>query len=633
MGRKDNRSEGLPDVAVLYIRSVARRVGNTHRVRREVVQEFIDHFNDALRECTDEAARDQRVAELIEQFGDPKLLGKLIRRSKKRCRPLWKKTLIRSFQTVGALFLLLHLYLVWVNMGTPTISVDYVKVINDRARPNVPTSENAWEDYERAMELYVEPPDIMTQLGGNGNSPLERVNFAKLPVEQQGAIRKWINDNAPAWKELSAGSRKRQCWVEYRLLNEATDPLLTFFLPNLNSLRELGRVGVWRCEVGLSEGRVDEAIEDCLAVIRVGGHLQRPRSWLIEQIVGIGISALGHEQFLRAADSGRLSASQLMWAQAELEAPYQDGYPLMDLDIEKFILLDVVQRCYTDGGIGGGHFIPTKSVQLGLYRSDDIGAWAMIIGAGLHLYPTRDEIVRHANDYYKRAQEMMGLSPYEQRKRGLEESSDAYLGGPALRSFPLWVPLLPSFQRAAELNFRAKALHEATVTVLALRRWALEKGQYPETLDELVKEGYLKALPDDPYSGNDVWMHQISSDIDLWPMVNDHWYLVKVVFNSDKSGSGYPASNGTVVDIFLDDQGTDGNGAGEAWVGYVNASKTINGSSSCRWGSLPGDFIDTRDETSHIGASWNGNQIFEGLIDWVTWKDTADYTGVDDPPY
>jgi hypothetical protein len=149
--------------------------------------------------------------------------------------------------------------------------------------------------------------------------------------------------------------------------------------------------------------------------------------------------------------------------------------------------------------------------------------------------------------------------------------------------------------------------------------------------------------PYDPYVGNDARMHQISSDITRFPLVNNHWYKIKVVFNSDKSD--VPGSDGTPVDIFIDDEGADGlnssnptpgdptlNPDYEQWSGYVNASLPINRSSSCRWGSLPGDFIEFRSDTSHIGASWNHNQPFEGQIDWVTWKPFADYTGVDDAP-
>jgi len=90
-------------------------------------------------------------------------------------------------------------------------------------------------------------------------------------------------------------------------------------------------------------------------------------------------------------------------------------------------------------------------------------------------------------------------------------------------------------------------------------------------------------------------------------------------------------SNGTPIDIFIDDLGSNGDDIGENWPGYVNAAMSINGSSSGRWASLPGDFIQFRRETSHIGASWNHAQPFAGQIDWITWLPIANYSGVDDP--
>ncbi|MHC4065565.1 MAG: hypothetical protein ACYSUI_13860, partial [Planctomycetota bacterium] len=150
--------------------------------------------------------------------------------------------------------------------------------------------------------------------------------------------------------------------------------------------------------------------------------------------------------------------------------------------------------------------------------------------------------------------------------------------------------------------------------------------------------------PDDPYVGNDVKMHQISSDIELFPIVDGHWYTIRVVFNSDKAD--VPGSDGTPVDVFIDDEGADGlnspnptpldpslNPDFEQWPGYANATRSINGSSSCKWGALPGDFIEYRDDSSHIGASQNHNQPFEGQIDWLIWQPIADYSGVDESPH
>ncbi len=152
---------------------------------------------------------------------------------------------------------------------------------------------------------------------------------------------------------------------------------------------------------------------------------------------------------------------------------------------------------------------------------------------------------------------------------------------------------------------------------------------------------------DTTHTGNSVWMHQISSDIAQYPLHNDHWYLIRVVFNSDKSDLA--GSNGTPVDIFIDDQGTDAhlyetnpntgnpesNPDYEQWAGYKNATVSINGSSSCKWGSLPGDYnADFKtDNKFSIGTNWNNSsQGFDGKMDWVTWKPVAEYSGVDDSP-
>ncbi len=139
--------------------------------------------------------------------------------------------------------------------------------------------------------------------------------------------------------------------------------------------------------------------------------------------------------------------------------------------------------------------------------------------------------------------------------------------------------------------------------------------------------------PADPYTGNDARMHQISSSIEDYPLYNNHWYLIRVVFNSDKTNIA--GSDGTPVDIFIDDQGTTGaDDVSQVWTGYKNATVGIKGSSSCKWGALPGDYIEywTNNDSS-IGTNWsNAAQQFDGQIDWVTWKPVADYSGVSDPP-
>ncbi len=133
--------------------------------------------------------------------------------------------------------------------------------------------------------------------------------------------------------------------------------------------------------------------------------------------------------------------------------------------------------------------------------------------------------------------------------------------------------------------------------------------------------------PDDTYEGDDSRWHQISTDIDTYPIQNYHWYQMRVVFSSDKLTAP--------VDIFLEDLGTDGAGADQAWSGFRNASQSIQDSSTCQWGALPGDYIVLEDQATYIGTnpSHNADFMFAGLIDWIQWRSEADYDGLDDPAF
>ncbi len=110
------------------------------------------------------------------------------------------------------------------------------------------------------------------------------------------------------------------------------------------------------------------------------------------------------------------------------------------------------------------------------------------------------------------------------------------------------------------------------------------------------------------------------------PIVSDHWYLVKAVWNTSKPG-GTPGQFFVPADIYIDDQGTDGIGTGENWSGYINctdADQTLKETDSEKFWT--DDEIKKNNSSFAIGINRNnlsGNQ-FNGLIDWITWRDSVD---------
>ncbi len=125
--------------------------------------------------------------------------------------------------------------------------------------------------------------------------------------------------------------------------------------------------------------------------------------------------------------------------------------------------------------------------------------------------------------------------------------------------------------------------------------------------------------------GGTTWK-PLLTDYNICPVVSDHWYRVKVVWNS--GNTGVPG------DIYLDDQGIDGAGTGENWAGYINCTDSDQSQLTSDRYLYEGDEISASNGGFSIGVNVNNNDKnrFNGLIDWIIWQDVSDYSGVDDPP-
>ncbi|MFH1884581.1 MAG: hypothetical protein ABIL62_17940, partial [Planctomycetota bacterium] len=96
-----SRLNKLPACATEYIKQVLKKMRYRRKVRQDVQVELAAHFEDELKDCKTNENREQKAKQLITEFGDVKLLAVLLRRAKKRCRPLWRKALVRSLQVLG----------------------------------------------------------------------------------------------------------------------------------------------------------------------------------------------------------------------------------------------------------------------------------------------------------------------------------------------------------------------------------------------------------------------------------------------------------------------------------------------------------------------------------------------------
>jgi len=330
-----------------------------------------------------------------------------------------------------------------------------------------------------------------------------------LPFEKK-LILKWTADNEAAWQEFVAGSSKSHCYRQYRWYSGRDErSLYTIDHWRVDSLKKLARLGIWRSRIDIKQGRARHGFDDCLAVIRAGRQLHG-KGTIFEQLVGLAISALAHEEILYITASQNFSAPDLDQLQQQLLQIYPEGYPLINMEGERLRFLDAVQRTFTEGGPGGGHLIPRRTHLLkGLYDiaeevTEDIPVGKRFFESATLtsmclLHARRDETIAMGRQIYDKQAEIIRMSPYETHTGNLSSGGDILSSVPKYRYFLLDYLTHPA-ERYSDIAYRGKVLYEATAMILALQRWRVEKNEYPADLDGLVAAGFLKELPMDPYS-------------------------------------------------------------------------------------------------------------------------------------
>jgi hypothetical protein len=518
-GHKKTDLRDLPDSVVEFIKNVIQKIRYRRSVRNEVEAELAGHFEDELKDCPTDKAKEQKSRELITGFGDVKLLAILLRRAKKRCRPLWRTVVVRAFQTVGVLIICFILYTIWFITGKPTVRIDYLAELNRMTKPQISNEDNAWPHYERAIELFVKPGDKLLEIPAfqDWKGSAYR-SFEALSEQERQEIGKWTRQNEAAWQQFTAGSLKTYCYRGYT--KGKNEPLLAVVLPHLATLRDLLTVGIFHSRMQIAQGQTTQALDDCLAVVRAGSHWQ---GWgtVVEQLVGLAISRAGYEEILYIVATEDVSGANLKKLQKQLSQIYPGGYPLMDIEGERLVFHDVVQHIFTDGGPGGGHLIPKRlsficdEIIGGGYMDDMDG---LVVGTAMGMIHARRYAAIAKYDQILDSQiEAAKMTPYERRAGKDLHDEDIFLASAKYRYAVVHL-FMPALGRASEIAFRGRSLHEATVTILAIERYRQEKGQYPMSLSELFSAGYIEQLPMDPYSGKPLVYHRIGDDFTLYSL-------------------------------------------------------------------------------------------------------------------
>lgn len=523
MSGKENGMQNLPVVVQEYISLIIKKMRYRRKVRADVRAELINHFEDELRSIEDQAQKEKKAGELIVEFGDAKLLGVLMRRAKKRCRPLWRTAVVRTFQAIGIMFGLFIVYCVYISLGVPTIRIDYVNRINQMARPVADESLNAAALYDKAMALYIEEPKLEVNhtydymyfehtIDGNETYVMKKDLLDvirgkrwidELEERELNALKSWINSNQHCIEFYKQGSLKPYCWWE-RSIKE-NESLFHLLLPELSKMKDISRMIECNIRIKAEHGDIDGAFEDIIHIYRAGEHFKGPRT-LVEQLVGIAIQSLAVNSAFEIISRKEVSPKQLERFHSNFQKSLDNAIYTVDFQIERFFFMDLIQRCYTDDGRGSGRMSPIGlkryasdwDVDLLSITEDDWTFGLQYIGMSV-ISPNREKLSNMVDKYYDSFDEYAKLTPWQGKDADFLMDIDEWSRFKRLRYWPITY-FIPAIKRLGMLYHRTKVTADALVTVIALKRFEQANDVYPETLSELVQAGFLKDVPADPFS-------------------------------------------------------------------------------------------------------------------------------------
>jgi len=519
--------EHLPGCVREYIESVIRNMRYRKKVRGKVRDELAGHFEDALHDCKNEYEKEKLAERLTGEFGNEKLLATLIRRGKKRCRPLWLKGLVRTCQAAGLLIVLFCLYTLWFTYGRCLVDIDYLAVINKMGRTAVSESDNAWPYYEKAGKLYVQPERWMKNFIWSQWS--KAYQKPEEPAEaMKAAVVKWIQENEDAWRQFAMGSLKNQCFIKSEdFIDEEEKWLIGLVYPQGNTLADLLSLGRWRLWRNLQQNRVSEAIEDSFIMLKAARNLQGENNHFYDHTIGQRYIASACKALAHIAASEKLSAADLQKVHQQLLRISLQDCPHWNSEPIRTIFMDTVQRIFTDGGPGGGHIIPDRLKDFyTLYspreREKPKKPLPFYIAQSM-AHAGRDETIARYDELFESLSRDIKTSPYQ---RAATENHTAKLASTLaeeryLLIHRLLIKNIPTMLKCADRRYQAITQYEAVITIFALKRWQREKGGYPEKLEELVEAGYLKELPDDPYSEGPLRYERRRNDFVLYSVGGD----------------------------------------------------------------------------------------------------------------
>lgn len=510
----------LPASVAEMVRRVVRRTRLWRLEKVDVARELIAHFRDALA-----APATATAQQLLADFGDERQAAKLIRRAKRRQRPLLWHAWRRTAQAVGGLLLVLILTYAWLAFhywtGAPKVTHDYLADVNAAARA-VPKEQAAWPHYREA--LLALPRDDAWKKAHNLLARPGDWDWA--PAAQA------VRDHQPAIAQLrdAAAMPGMGFQIAFGLADPADAALMPesaaappnpgapwqgslygVLLPQVSHVRRAGSWLTADARVATLEHDGARALADIRAILGAARH-SRENAFLISDLVHLAIADLALQTSLEAlADAPDMWTDDQLRDLAHTLAAVTDETLRPRLEAERAGFADFVQRVYTDDGAGNGHISRDWLAALNAISSPAEGSipvpervLADALGpAGILVLADRRDLLREYDRIIGVVQTTANTPMWERHKAPRDPMLDGDSDLFTRARYNFLELLLPSYTQVIRHPDYMAMKRDAALTAIALELFHRANGRYPPSLTELVP-AYMPHVPLDRYDGGPI---------------------------------------------------------------------------------------------------------------------------------
>jgi type II secretory pathway pseudopilin PulG len=329
-----------------------------------------------------------------------------------------------------------------------------------------------------------DPPDAGSKRQALAESFRDLEPQPQLNDEQTTALRTEMMRAARALTE----ARKLVDRTEGRLPITYRPDFISTLLPHTQDARQIAALLSNDALLRAQDQDPDGALASCRGALNAGRSIGDEPT-LISQIVRISCRGIATRQAERVLAQGEPSEDALGQFQ-ELEEK-EEPQPLLLIAVRgeragMDRLMETIQSGKTKLSARDLFITARFGDQSAPSWSDDLTLWT----------PGSYKSQRAAMLRYMNRAVELAKAPPEQRRVPFQQLETT------LKDQPVLVRLLvPTISKIDDAARRSQAQLRCAIMAVAAERYRLAKGQWPGTLDELKKAGYVREAPSDPYDG------------------------------------------------------------------------------------------------------------------------------------